>query len=233
MPIGILVPDVDRRISAWVEIIERKKREEAKEKTTGITITISREFGCEAYPLAEILKKSLEAETGQNWIILDKNIIDKLSQDTNLSKTLIKDLGLASSFIQDFFSSFNSGAISKNQVFKELSEIILRVAKEGNAIIVGRGAAIITQYLENCIHFRLEAPLEFRIKSISKRAQLDPEEAEKIVLESSANREKFLKDFLNTEAGNPDYYKAIYDNSENSIKNIAESILAHVKEKMT
>ncbi|RLA63052.1 MAG: cytidylate kinase-like family protein [Epsilonproteobacteria bacterium] len=233
MPIGILVPDVDKRISAWIEIIERKKKEEKEKKKTGITITLSREFGCEAYLLAEMLKQKLEAKTGQEWIILDKDIIDRLSQDTHLSKTLIKDLGVMSSFIQDFFSSFQRGVLSKDQVFQELAEIILRVAKVGNIIIVGRGAAVITSHLENCIHFRLEAPLEYRIKSIAKRAQLDQGEAEKLVNESQAKRDKFLKDFLHIDIRDPKYFDAIYNNSKNSINSIAESILTYVAKKIS
>ena len=137
MPIGVLVPDVDNRISAWLNIVARKKKENAKEKEkTGVTITISRQFGCEGYPLAKELKEKLEKQTGQEWVILDKDLIEKVAKDTQLSKILIKDLGMVSSFITDSFSSFQSGAISKDQVFKEIAEIILRVAKEGNAIIV-------------------------------------------------------------------------------------------------
>jgi len=233
MPIGVLVPNVDNRISAWIEIIERKKKEEAKEKEkTGITITISREFGCEAYPLAEKLKDKLETKTGQDWIILDKELIEKVAKDTHLSKSLIKDMGMMSTFIRDFFSSFQSGAISKNQVFQEIAEIILRVAKEGNAIIVGRGAAIITQHLDNCLHFRLEAPLEYRIESIARRVNLDRDEAEKLVIKNQANREKFLKDFLHTDARDPKYYDAIYNNSKTSIDTIAESIYTYLEEKL-
>jgi cytidylate kinase len=227
MPIGVLVPDVDNRISAWVKIVARKKKEElAKKDKSGITITISRQFGCEGYPLAKILQKELEEKTGQDWIILDKDLIDKVAKDTNLSKTLIKDLGMVSTFISDFFSSFTSGAVSKDQVFKEIAEIILRVAKEGNAIIVGRGAAVITQHLENCHHFRLEAPLEYRIDSIAKRANIDQGQAEKIVKENQAKREKFLKEFLHLDVHKNEYYDAIFNNSKNSIETIAKGIIS-------
>ena len=227
MPIGVLVPDVDNRVSAWVKIIARKKKEESiKKDKTGITITISRQFGCEGYPLAKVLKEKLEEKTGQEWIILDKDLIDKVAKDTNLSKTLIKDLGMVSSFISDFFSSFNSGAISKDQVFKEIAEIILRVAKEGNAIIVGRGAAVITQHLDNCHHFRLEAPLEYRIDSIAKRANIEQGQAEKIVKENQAKREQFLKEFLHLDAHKIEYYDAVFNNSKISIEKVAEGIIS-------
>jgi len=230
MPIGVLVPNVDNRVSAWMKIVARKKKGDANENDKiGITITISRQFGCEGYPLAKELKEKLEAETDQEWIILDKDLIDKVAQDTNLSQTLIKDLGVVSSFIQDFFSSFKSGAISKDQVFKEIAEIILRVAKEGNAIIVGRGAAVITQHLDNCHHFRLEAPLDYRIDSIAKRAGVDQDKAKKIVLENQANREKFLKDFIHVDIRDPEYYDAIFNNSKNSIESIAKTILTYLE----
>ena len=57
-----LVLNIEKRISAWVAIQERLKKESRREPKP--TITISRQYGCEGYPLAEALKAILEKKTG-------------------------------------------------------------------------------------------------------------------------------------------------------------------------
>jgi cytidylate kinase len=226
MYLKVLIPDVNKRIDAWVRIMERKKQEEARlEETSSITITLSREYGCEAYPLAKELQDYLEKKTQKKWLVLDKSLLDHVAKDTHLSKSLIKDMGLSSTFFRDIFSSFKRGAISKHQVFTQITEIIYRVAEAGNAIIIGRGGAIITQDLDNCYHFRLEAPLGYRIDSIVDRANISRDEAERVVQENQQKREKFLEDFLHSDVSNPKNYDAVFNNSRVSLEDIKTCIL--------
>ncbi len=64
-----LIPSVEKRISSWIEI-QKKSKEQMKERIASkLTITISREFGCEGYPLVAALKNKLDEKTGQVWTI--------------------------------------------------------------------------------------------------------------------------------------------------------------------
>src|SRR5574343_935301 len=137
MPRSLFIASIEARIDTWQRILESKKKEAAQKKR-GMTITISREFGCEGFPLAEKLKTLLEEHTGEEWVIFDRALIEKIAEDIDLSPAEIKHIEDRFSFL-DIFSSFRSKSYTKGQVFHKVAEYILKVAKVGNAIIVGRG----------------------------------------------------------------------------------------------
>jgi cytidylate kinase len=217
-----LVPDIGQRISAWIDFQDHLKKISRPEQKP--TITISRQYGCEGYPLAEALKTLLEKKTGDTWTIFDKFLIEKISQEKHLSERLLTTFGDASKAF-DVLVSMIPGMRTHTDTYQILANYIIRIALDGNAIIVGRGGAILTQHLPRCFHFRLEAPLEYRIRSIQQRLKISHEKAETEVKENQHVREKFIEHFLNHSISDPLYYNAIFNNSKNPIPKIARSIL--------
>jgi cytidylate kinase len=222
MPRSLFIASIEARIDTWQRILESKKKEAAQKKR-GITITISREFGCEGFPLAEKLKTLLEEQTGEEWVIFDRALIEKIARDIDISPAEIKHIEDRFSFL-DIFSSFRSKSYTKGQVFHKVAEYILKVAKVGNAIIVGRGGAFITKDLENCFHFRLVAPFEFRVSSIAKRLEIEESAAEKFVIENSHKREQFLNDFFSKDINDPSYFHAVFNNEKLNLETITDCI---------
>jgi cytidylate kinase len=217
-----LIPNVDQRISAWIAIQERLARQARPRPKP--TITISRQFGCEAYPLAESLKTELEKRTGESWTIFDKALIERVSRETHLSERLLGNLGDESHAL-DTLATLIPGWRTHSEAYEVLARYIVRIAQEGNAIIVGRGGAVVTQNLPRCFHFRLEAPFEHRVQSIQRRLNVGPKEAEKIVTEHQKSRERFLETFLHCSIADSRYYNAIFNSSKNALEQIARSIL--------
>ncbi len=219
----LLISEIEARLDAWQRILEHKRKESAPKKR-GLTITISRQFGCEAFPLAERLKVALEESTGEEWVIFDRALIEKAAQELGVSAKILKNIEERNRFF-DFFSSFFSKSYTKNQVLNKIEEYVLSVARAGNAIIVGRGGAFITRELDNCFHFKLEASLDFRIKSIAERMDIDHSAARKFVIENSEKREKFLRDFFEEDVNKSKFFHAIFNNEKLKIEVISESIL--------
>ena len=71
------------RLSAWIRIRDSQKRLKTK---TPFTITISRQFGCQGFPLAEALKDLLEEQTQLPWVVFEKTLFDKICEDANFSQ---------------------------------------------------------------------------------------------------------------------------------------------------
>jgi cytidylate kinase len=222
MPIARLIPNVERRLSAWVGVQERLRREPRDAPRPAITI--SRQFGCEAYPLAELLTKELEACSGESWTIFDEALISRASRDLDLSETLLGNIG-GESRLLDNLANLIPGWHTQNEAYEQLARYILRIARDGNSIIVGRGGAVITQSLENCCHVRLEAPFELRVESIQKRLSLDEDEAKALVIDYERNRERFIERFLGCSMADTRYYHAIYNTGKSSLAQIGNSIL--------
>jgi cytidylate kinase len=224
-PYANLVPSVERRLSAWISISET--RGAGGQRGARPTITISRRFGCEAFPLCEQLKELLDQRTGEVWNIFDKALIERVSQDERLSMAVLQDLGGPSRAI-DRIGFFVPGYQSQPEVFRHIPKYVLKVAEEGNAIIVGRGGAIIAHDLPNCYHFRLDAPFEFRVASMAKRMELKEAEARKLVREGDKTREQFIDECLHATVSDPSWYDAVFNNARHSVSEIALSIAAYV-----
>jgi cytidylate kinase len=220
-----LVPGIERRLSTWVNVHDQLATKSSI--ANKISITLSREYGCEAYPLAEELEKRLEGLTGEKWHIFDHAIITAISKSENLSEQFLDNLG-SSSHIFDVIMADFINTTSHDDAYKKIVEYILKVAQFGNAIIVGRGSGIITQKLDNCFHFRLEAPEAFRISSIENRLHISSEEARAIVIENQTKRERYISKYFGTKVSNHELYDAVFNNQRMSVEKMAQSIIAAV-----
>ena len=144
---NFLVPSIDNRLGGLLELSRRVKIEGSKsdKKVVKQTITISREFGCEAYPTAEKLKKILEASSGENWALVDRSLIDEIARRHDLEADFLHNLGKRPRWLDDMLSSLSTKWINERDYFQLLAQKIVAVASAGNAIIVGRGGAILAK----------------------------------------------------------------------------------------
>lgn len=224
---GQLVPSVERRLSAWVSLSDRHRRPEVSLDRP--TVTISRRFGCEAFPLAERLKELLGTATGEAWNIYDKALLERVSQDERLSMTLLQDLGGPSRAIDSIGFLF-AAHVPQDAIYRRVAKHLVHVAETGNAIIVGRGGAILTHKLPNCYHFRLDASFEFRVASLARRLEVPEHEAARMVREGDKSREKLIEDCLRASVSDVTYYDAVFNNERRSVAEIARAIVTIVAE---
>lgn len=224
---GQLIPSVERRLTTWVSLSERYAP--ASARGTCPTITISRRFGCEGYPLSERLKALLDETSGDVWNIYDKALLERVSRDEHLSMELLTRLG-SPSRAADTLGFLLPGYQTHDEVFRRITKHIVHLAEAGNAIIVGRGGAIITRHLDNCYHFRLDASLEFRVASIARRLEIPEPEAIEMVRKNESRRNQFIDDSLQTSAIDLSLYDAVFNNARHTVTEIAASIVAYVAE---
>ena len=78
-----------------------------------------------------------------------------------------------------------------------LRSVISDIAKNDNAVIVGRGAAAILEHDESVLKIGLISSTEDRIKRIYQRDNISKAKAEVIVNEKDAARSEFYKKFFN------------------------------------
>ena len=226
----LLVPSIEQRLASLIEITRRNAfghREPDKGKAPP-AITISREFGCEGFPVAEKLKALLEKKTGDAWEVMDKELMKEVARHHNLGEDIFKRLGEKNLFLDEFLSTFSPRWHSDKDYYKLLTRQIVALATGGNVIIVGRGSTIVTQKMSNCFHFRIIAPLDFRTRTIAKRLHLSHGEAEDLVLKRQKARETFIHDFLDHDIADPNLYHLILNNGKAGADRIAETICGFV-----
>src|SRR5512138_209842 len=98
----LLIPSIENRLGGLIEVSRRVRLEKsADKKFRKPTVTISREFGCEAYPTAEKLKKMLEEKTGEPWALVDRTLIDEVARHHDLAADILHNLGTRPRWLDD------------------------------------------------------------------------------------------------------------------------------------
>ena len=219
----LLIPSVEERLSGLIEVTRRNLREHglAKGERLRPTVTLTREFGCEGYPVAAKLQVLLEKRSGAPWVVMDRALLEAVAKDHHLSEQILENIGARHRFLDDMLSTFSPRWKSDKDYYRLLCRQIITLAQDGNVILVGRGAAILTQEMGNCYHFRIVAPMAFKVKSVSARTDLPPDEAQDLIQERQRQRDAFLKDFLGRDIADPTLYHLIFNNARCSAGQIS------------
>ncbi len=170
-----------------------------KKEPTGIGpfLTISRETGCNATELASALVKTFRKQ-GLHWHFVNKEILDKSAEKLHLDRHRLEHEFLLSksSAMDDVIKAMSLRYFKNDKKIRDtISEIIRYEAQKGHAIIVGRAGVVSTRGIENGLHIRLVAPLEWRIRSLQKRKMISEKEAAEYIESADKKRNFFLEQF--------------------------------------
>lgn len=179
---------------------KRLREEELVKKVheeNGPVITISRQVGCNGLKLAGKLAQRLNRNsTTQKWKVLSKEIFFESGKKLNLEPDKVKQaLKRTEKYtFEEILNAFNNRSYkSERLIAKSVIDIVRNFAIEGYCIIVGRAGHVIAKDIENAMHIRLYAPLEYRINTIMKNNKLSREEAERFIVKVESERFAFRK----------------------------------------
>lgn len=226
----LLIPSIEQRLAGLIEVSRRVRVEGelANREIVKPAITISREFGCEAYPAAEKLKAILEEKTGEPWALVDRSLVDEVARNNDLSANLLHNLGKRPRWLDDMLSTLSSKWKNEREHFQLLAQHIVAIASGGNTIIVGMGGAIVTQSMRNCCHFRIFGSTEFKTGSIVSRTGVSRAEAIEMIERRQKAREKFVRDFLDRDINNINYFHILFNNDRLSSDDMAVAMAGHI-----
>ena len=163
----------------------------------GPVICISREVGCGGVNIAKQLANELDKQSlCKKWKVLSKEILEEsargLDMDPNKLRNYLKE-GDRSIF-DDVLSAFSEKRFkSDRKISKTLIDLVLSFANDGYCIIVGRAGHIITKNIERSLLVKLTAPLDWRIKQIMEKNNLNLREAVEFIEKTEKERENFRK----------------------------------------
>jgi cytidylate kinase len=220
---------IEKRLQTWNEWAQRQVKDD---KTLKPCITISREFGCQAYPLAETLHKRLNklAEGKEEWTMLDRLLLEKIAKESGYSKPELEYVTKVNPTFRSMISTFMGKEHAEPfEVFTYIRKTIRYFAKAGNSIIVGRGGVCLTQDLPNVLHVRLVAPLSFKLGIIMRILDLTENEAREHIEARQGERDNFTRHFTKMDLTNPHLYHLIINNDKSTLEQIADIIITRLK----
>lgn len=189
-------------------------------------VTVAREFGCQAYPVAEALVARLNARTvGSPWIVVDRQILDDVAKLSGYSVEQIEKSHDTPASLKAIFSMFLDRSLAEEtEVFAHLRTVVRGFAKRGNCVVVGRGSVFAVQDLPNCFNMRLVAPLPFRVQQIMKSHDLSETAASEFISLHQKQRDDFICRFATVPVADASLYHLVINNAHLSVEKMAALI---------
>ncbi len=200
-------------------------------------ITIARQYGAGGASVAQIVAERLGAELVDKWLIaevarragLDPSVVE--AEDEHPSRLLARVI-----------ASFGPIAVGAGMVWEvpypdpaydprlailELTrQVILEVARTGNAVIVGRGASVVLKERRDATHVFLYADDAVRAESVMAREVISASVARRRMRETDANRAAYLHGVYGVKWRDPLLYTLLCNTGALGYERTAEIILA-------
>jgi len=189
-------------------------------------VTISREAGAGAFTVAEMAAKLLnEMETDEKappWTVFDRNLVEKALEDHELPRALKR-------FMPEDVAPFMTDAVeellglhpSAWTLVQHTTETILRLARLGNVILIGRGASFITSRMEHAVHIRFVAPLEVRVRHLMDITGMKREQALEYAHISDRARKRYVQRYFDAAIDDPLNYDLVLNTGRVSFQTAA------------
>lgn len=196
-----------------------------------IALALARELGCEVVDKSLIIKVAQQARVGadrvENFDQEQYSSIDKYLSGIFLANPALYGMG---SF--DFPMTGTSGLMADQEFFNAQKYLALTQAlikelyQKGNLVLVGRGGQVLLAGQPGCLHLRLCAPLEYRVKRVMEKAGISEKEASEKISQRDRSRASYIKDHYQRDWNDP----GLYHLTINTQLVPAEAITALVKQ---
>jgi len=226
-----VIKNIDFDVEQYHQWLKEREKAVEKEQSSRF-VTISREYGCDGYPVAGQLCDLLNERTPESpWHIFTHPILEKIISDEKLGLEMVDRITETRySFAKWFFDGIVPDFIKSPQlqVFQRLKNLILNLSAKGNCILVGGGAQVLTHRFHSTIfqgtHIRLIGSHEFRVKNVMKKFGLNRGDAENQIEKKQFAREKFIKDFTDHSSYDNAFYHLVINNEWLTPKTIAKLV---------
>ena len=196
-------------------------------------VTISRESGAGGREVGEALVRLLsEARPDVPWRFFDRELVDEIIRDHNLSEKLRSSLEEEQiSRLDDWVSSVIERKPPQVVLAEKTARTVRSLALRGHAVIVGRGGGILTHDLPHGLHVRLIAPKPVRLARKQEQARQQGKELGEVDLDrSDAARAAYVRSYWGADQTDPHNYDLVLNTHCLGIAACAELIAGMVLE---
>jgi len=171
---------------------------------------------------AKVTAEKVEKYDQEGYDSMSKYLSNMLLANPSLYSGLGFELPMAGPGIlpagYDFFDA--------EQYLKFTQTVMGNLFKKGNVVIVGRGSQVYLAERPGCLHLKITAPLEYRIKRVMEKKSISEKEAKEVIHKRDKARSSYIKDFYQRDWNDPGLYHLIV----NAAKLKTEAIVVLVKE---
>jgi len=164
----------------------------------GPWLTISRQIGARGAETARLVGERLE------WPIYDREILATIARETHTKERIISRLdehavGHLNDLLRNLVVPDDMG---QARFLTEMARVVWTLAREGEVIVVGRGANWILNPRFG-LRVRLVAPRDVRVQRVAEREGIEAPAADKRVRSHDAEQHAFIRQAFGREIEDP------------------------------
>lgn len=189
---------VERQMRNW-EISRSQQLREPQPEREEVRdfVCLSRMVGIGDREIAQSIGRRL------SWPVFDKEILEAMSGDDTTRRQIYASMDQRDlSWWEQAVIPFLQEDFGRNDYFRRLCETVLSLARQGNAVFVGRGADLLLPK-DHGFRVRLVAPRESRVAFWARDRGLDPDAAAREIEQIAKLRREFLRNHFRIEAEDP------------------------------
>jgi hypothetical protein len=173
-------------------------------------LTISRKIGSLGDALADELSEAL------GWTVFDREIVAEIARNSHVRDYVVQQLDeRGESLLQDTLQRLlwlaEEGSFGLEEYHEALLKTFGYLAKQGRAIIVGRGANFALRGEQGGLHIRVVASEETRARRLAARWDVAEQEARTRMKARDSERRQFIRQHFKQDIENVRFYDAVFN----------------------
>lgn len=181
-----------------------------------IIINVGRQLGSGGHDIGRMLALDFQAK------YYDRELMNLAAKESGFSEKFFEENDEKKGFFKGLFnvqtSHLSGGSMyktnfSQESLFQFQSEAIIKAAREGSCVFVGRCADYVLRDFGNTVNIFISAPMSFRIDQIMNKQHLDPEAARKFIEQKESKRASYYNYYTGKKWGAAESYDLCIDTS--------------------
>ena len=181
----------------------------------------------------------LARELGYHYV--DKALFQKIAEGLHVSEGTLESFEQSreyriSNLFTNLFSKryiqrivgYDKTVVEENEYQDRLQSLILGVAKEDGAVIIGRAAHYFLRDMKNCYRFRLIAPMEHRQKYAVEKLGVAPSQAQRVLERRDRKQAWFHRSVCGEDYASPLLFHVTVNTGVISLEKAVEIVLSVV-----
>jgi hypothetical protein len=183
---------------------------------THIIINVGRQLGSGGHDIGRMLALDFQAK------YYDRELLNLAAKESGFSEKFFEQNDERKGFFKGLFnmqtSHVSGGSMyktnfSQESLFQFQSDAIIKAAKEGSCVFVGRCADYILRDFPNTVNVFITASMKYRINQIMNKQHMDYEEARKFIESKESKRAAYYNYYTGKKWGAAESYDLCIDSS--------------------
>ena len=199
-----------------------------------IIINVGRQLGSGGHDIGRMLALDFQAK------YYDRELMNLAAKESGFSEKFFEENDEKKGFFKGLFnvqtSHLSGGSMyktnfSQESLFQFQSEAIIKAAREGSCVFVGRCADYVLRDFGNTVNIFISAPMSFRIEQIMNKQHLDSEAARKFIEQKESKRAAYYNYYTGKKWGAAESYDLCIDASILGIMETEKLIADFIRKK--